>query len=117
MSDQELHPYVEWIAREARKSVAIDPTARARVMAAVRREPVPSRRFGFLARLIQPRPFTLSPVGATLLAAGLVGLGIVGGSLVHNRDGQLPVGQPTVAVAPRLPVSPVSKVVDTVVWF
>jgi hypothetical protein len=113
MTDSDLHPYVEWIAREARRPVVVDPAARERVMAAVRAEPVPHRQTNVWARLIRPRAFTLSPIGGLLLAAGLVGIGVLSGTFIHNRDGQSTVGQSRVAVAPRLPVSSA----DTVVKF
>jgi Glycogen recognition site of AMP-activated protein kinase len=111
MTDSELHPYVEWIAREARRPVVTDSAARDRIMAAVRAEPVPQRRSAIWGRLVSPRVFSLSPVAGTLLAAGLVGIGVFAGGLVHNRDGQSVAGRPVAAVAPQLPVS------DTVVRF
>ena len=62
MTDSEQHPYVEWIAREARRPVVTDPAARDRIMAAVRAEPAPQRSFPFWQRAwSQPRSFTLSP--------------------------------------------------------
>jgi len=113
MTDSDLHPYVEWIAREARRPVAVDPAARDRVMAAVRAEPIPVRPTSVWGRLLSPRAFTFSPVGGALLAAGLVGLGVLGATLANNRDGQSTVGHPKDAVATRLPVSSI----DTVVKF
>ena len=111
MTDSDLHPYVEWIAREARRPVVTDAAARDRVMAAVRAEPVP-RRQRVWTRVFQPHVFTLSPIGSALLAAGLVGIGVIAGRIVNNRDVRQPDGQPSVAVArPQLPVS------DTVVKF
>ena len=111
MTDSELHPFVESIAREARRPVVTDPAARERIMAAVRAEPVPVRRSGVWSRLVAPRTFALSPAMGTLLAAGLVGIGVLVGNLALNRDGQSAAGRPSVAVAPQLPVS------DTVVRF
>ena len=111
MTDSELHPFVESIAREARRPVVTDPAARERIMAAVRAEPVPVRQSGIWSRLVAPRAFTLSPATGTLLAAGLVGIGVLVGNLALNRDGQSTAGRPSVAVAPQLPVS------DTVVRF
>jgi hypothetical protein len=102
MTDSELHPYVELIAREARRPVVSDPAARDRVMAAVRAEPLP-RRWQFWGAL-QPRALMLSPVTGALLAAGLVGVGALLGGYATNRDGREPAGQ-LIAVAPRLPVS------------
>ena len=48
MTDSELHPFVESIAREARRPVVTDPAARERIMAAVRAEPVPVSRVRYL---------------------------------------------------------------------
>jgi len=108
MTDSELHPYVELIAREARRPVVSDPAARARVMAAVRAEPIPTRLPVWL-RAFQPRAISLSPAVGGLLAAGLVGIGVAVGSFALDRGGHL-AGQPTVAERP--PVSP--RVSDTV---
>jgi len=80
-------------------------------MAAVRAEPLPRSYFGLWGRLVRPRPVSLSPLAGALLAAGLVGIGVLAGTVTHNRDGQSTVGQPRAAVASRLPVS------DTVVRF
>lgn len=107
-SDQ-LHPYVEWIIREARRPVVVDQDARDRVMAAIRAEPAP-RRSGGWRRILTPRVFTVSPVAGALLAAGLVGIGVIAGVVSSNRDGRGTVEQPAVA-AEGLPVS------DTVVKF
>ena len=113
MTDSELHPYVELIAREARRPVPSDPAARARVMAAVRAEPAP-RRLPIWLRAFQPRPITLSPAVGGLLAAGLMGVGVLVGNFALNRDGQNQVGQPP-SVAARLPVSNTAS--DTVFVF
>ena len=113
MTDSELDPYVEWIASEARRSVTTDPAARERIMAAVRAEPAPARRSGVWSRLVAPLEFKLSPAGGALLAAGLVGIGVLVGTFAINRDGQSTVGRSSVAAAPQLPVS----VTDTVVRF
>jgi hypothetical protein len=113
MTDSDLHPYVEWIAREARRPVVVDPAARDRVMAAVRAEPVPRKQTSVWGRLVRPHAFHLSPVGGALLAAGLVGIGVLSGTFVNNRGGRSPVGYPTDTVASRHPVSSV----DTVVKF
>jgi Glycogen recognition site of AMP-activated protein kinase len=104
MTDSERHPYVELIAREARRPVQTDQAARERIMAAVRAEPLPRRRSSIWERVIAPRSLTLSPMAGSLLAAGLVGIGVLAGALASNRDGRPSVGQPQ-AVAPGLPVS------------
>lgn len=114
MTDSELHPYVEWIAREAKRPVVVDQAARARVMAAVRAEPAPHRRpqlARLWSRFVEPRDFHLSPVASTLLAAGLVGIGVVAGAFTKNRDVPVRSGGAVPSVAAQLPVS------DTVVKF
>lgn len=113
MTDSELHPYIELIAREARRPVVVDPAARDRVMAAVRKEPLP-RSGRFWSRIIEPRSVTLSPIVGGLLAAGLVGVGVIGRGLLLNRDGRELAGAPEVS-ASRLPVSPSN--IDTVFVF
>jgi len=110
MTDSERHPYVEWIAREARRPVAIDQAARERIMAAVRAEPLPRRRSSIWGRVIAPRSFNFSPVTGALLAAGLVGIGVIAGAFATDRVGRPPAGQ----VSPVVERHPVS---DTVVKF
>jgi hypothetical protein len=110
MTDSERHPYVELIAREARKPVVTDRAARERIMTAVRAEPVPRPRTSIWERVVAPRSWTLSPMTGSLLAAGLVGLGVVAGALVSNRGGRPPVEQATL-VAARPPVDTVFKFV------
>src|SRR5439155_12293765 len=113
MTDAEEHPYVEWIAHEARRSVTTDQAARARIMELVRAEPLPSPHHGLLRRLLQPRALSMSPIASVALAAGLIGIGVVAGSFVHRRDGLAKAGQPPV-VARSVAGLPVS---DTVVKF
>jgi len=123
MIESEQDPYVEWIVREARRPVVTDPQARTRIMAAVRAEPVPRRRLAdtkvfapitalssIVRRIGEPRTFRLSPVASTLVAAGLVGIGVIAGGFTNNR-GVRSGGQPSVGVATQPPVS------DTVVKF
>lgn len=105
MTDSELHPYVEWIASEARRPVLMDSGARDRIMAAVRAEPMPAPIPAW-RRLMQPRVFHLSPVGSALLAAGLVGIGVLTGVASANRGGRDAVERPRLGVAvPQPPVS------------
>ncbi|HEY4307284.1 MAG TPA: isoamylase early set domain-containing protein [Gemmatimonadaceae bacterium] len=114
MSDLE-HPYVEWIAHEAKRPVEMDRGARDRVMAAVRVEgahrsaPAPQR---FWSRLLEPRSFHLSPALTTLAAAGLVGIGVLAGSL--KNWGVRKDGQPLADAATQ---PPVAHTTDTVVKF
>ena len=103
MTDSGQHPYVEWIAQEARRPVVMEPGARERLMSAVRLEPAPQPRPGWY-RLFEPRAFNVSPIGSALLAAGLVGIGVIAGLVTTNRDGRQ-AGQPRVAVVSQLPVS------------
>jgi hypothetical protein len=63
------------------------------------------------SRIVEPRVFSLSPMTSTLLAAGLVGIGVLAGaSKANNRDVRTG-GEPQAHVAQQLPVS------DTVVKF
>jgi len=107
MTDSEQHPYVEWIASEARRPVVMDPGARDRIMAAVRAEPVPAPTPAW-RRLLQPRVFHMSPAGSALLAAGLVGIGVLTGvATSNNRGGRAAEHPRDVAVLPsQPPVSP-----------
>lgn len=111
MTESDQHPYVEWIAREAQRPVMTDPAARERIMAAVRAEPMPTRRPRVWQRAFEPRAFRLSPISSTLLAAGLVGIGLIVGAVANNRDVLLGGGPKAPAVVQQLPVS------DTVVKF
>jgi hypothetical protein len=47
----------------------------------------------------------LSPVRSTLLAAGLVGIGVFAGAVMTNRDGRPTAGEPSVPAVSQLPVS------------
>jgi len=107
-----LDPYVQWIVAEARRPVAVDDAARRRLLEALRAEPQPTRRrFDWL---LEPRRFALPPLATAALAAGLMGIGVIGG-LVINRDGPK-AGRPRAEVAetPRLPGSIVPRAVKFV---
>ena len=113
MSDElnSLDPYVQWVASEARRSVAVDPAARRRLLDAVRAEPSPQRRPRVLAWLVEPRRFVLPPLATAALAAGLVGIGVISG-IVIDRDGRRSTEQasPSDAASAQLPdsLSPVT---------
>ena len=65
-----------------------------------------SRRAGqAFQRFAEPRALTLSPAWSSLLAAGLVGIGVFAGVETTNRDGRPTAGQPPVAAVSQLPVS------------
>ncbi|HEX8942792.1 MAG TPA: isoamylase early set domain-containing protein [Gemmatimonadaceae bacterium] len=113
MTDSEQHPYVEWIAREAQRPVVTDVGARERIMMAVRAEPMPKRRSRMWARVFEPRSFRLSPVASTLLAACLVGIGVITGKVVNNRDVHPRGGESSVPFAQHAQI----PVPDTVVKF
>jgi hypothetical protein len=113
MIDPEIDSYVEWIAREARRPVAVDPMAVQRVMAAVRAEAKPRRRGAAWRWFVQPRPLSLSPALGAALAAGLVGIGALFGFLRTDRGGlQDPTGRPGVVAGPYQP--PFSDSVRTI---
>ena len=87
------HTYVDLIAREARKPVAMEPGGRERIMAAVREEPVPTRA-GLWTRFVEPGALRLSVAQTAALAAGLVGITVLT-TLATNRiyrDDRSPVG-------------------------
>lgn len=113
ISDSEQHPYVEWIAAEAQRPVVTDPAARERIMMAVRAEPMPKRRSRVWGRVFEPRALRLSPIASTLLAAGLVGIGVITGVVLNNRGVRPSVGESSVPVA----FNPQPSVSDTVVKF
>lgn len=101
-----LDPNVRWIVSEARRPVPLDPSGRDQLIAAIRAEPAPRRGLRLITWLSRPRHFALPPLATTALAAGLVGIGVLGG-LAINRDGrQSAVQLPAVAVGqPQLPDS------------
>jgi len=94
-----LDPYCQWIVAEARRPVALDPSARERLLAALREEQAP-RRSSPLGWLLRPRGFALPPLAAAALAASLVGVGVFTGLLLH-RDGQS-TGRPRAVAAENL---------------
>jgi len=110
MTDVGEDPIIERIALEARRTVAMHPDAKARLMAAIRAEGAPGSFEADTAefRLYQPqrRGITISATRAAI-AAGLVGVGLLAGSF-FGRDSQL-IGQRRVVVengpSSRLPAS------------
>ncbi len=113
MIERAEDPWVDWIAAEARRSVALDPGARERLLTAVRAEPVPTRNAPAWRRLLERRTIALSPLASLATAAGLLGIGVLAGALIH-RDGR-PAGPPQEAVEnTRLPVHDTVRVVKFV---
>jgi hypothetical protein len=96
-------PYVDWIAREAKRPIAVDPMAVERVMARVRLERVPARRGAPWRRLVEPRSLPISPLIGAALAAGLVGFGVLLGHTKIDRGGQNPPTGRSETVAVRQP--------------
>src|SRR5437868_11961650 len=88
MIDPELDPYVEWIAREAKRAVSVDPMAVERVMARVRLEDRPRARAARWRWLVEPRSLPMSPAFTGAIAAGLVGVGLLLGHFAIDRGGQ-----------------------------
>jgi hypothetical protein len=115
MIDSELDPIIERIAREARRPVAVDLDAKERLFAAIRAEPVPTVSSNAWESAPTPRgDIVLTPARFALLAAGLVGIGVLIGISGLGRDSQQ-IGQPQVAAvsSSQLPAS----ASDTVVTF
>jgi hypothetical protein len=109
-----LDPQTRWVVTEARRPVTINAVARERLLEALRAEPAPSRAIPALAWLAEPRRFALPPFAAAALAAGLVGIGVLGG-LALNRDGRRAEQLPAVAVVhPQLPDSVAARTVKFV---
>jgi len=100
----ESDPYVDWIAREAKRAVAVDPMAVERVMARVRLETPPTVHAARWRWFVEPRSLPLSPIVGAALAAGLIGIGVLLGHSVIDRGGQNPTGRHD-TVAPRPPLA------------
>jgi predicted carbohydrate-binding protein with CBM48 len=105
----EQDPYVEWIAREARRPVAVDPMAVERVMARVRLESRPRPHRAGWRWLTEPRALPLSPMIGAALAAGLIGIGALGGAFYGHtqidRGGQYSTGRPKAVAVPQPPLA------------
>src|SRR5947209_11088447 len=107
MTDPELDPYVEWIAREAKRAIVVDSMAVERVMARVRQDHRPRSRVLAWRAIVEPCVLPLSPIVSAALAAGLVGVGIFLGSFVFDRGGH-PTGRPPAVAEKNSPRSPLS---------
>jgi hypothetical protein len=114
MIDPQMDPYVEWIAREAKRPVAVDPMAVQRIMGAVRAEPAPRKARLSWRRLLEARPLSVSPALGAALAAALVGIGVFVGAQ-FSRGGQFPVTGPAPQVPePQAPKSDTVRVIKFV---
>ena len=109
----ESDPYVDWIAREAKRAVSVDPMAVQRVMARVRREPLPVRPPARWRWLIAPRSLPLSPLLGAALAAGLMGIGVFFGHFI-DRGGRNRTGGPEAPAGVNSPRSPSSDSVRVI---
>ena len=112
MTDQ-LDPYVEWVAREAKRAVAVDPMAVERVMARVRLEDRPHARAARWRWLLEPRSLPMSPALTGAIAAGLVGVGLLLGHFAIDRGGQLSTGRSQAVAVLQPPLAPH----DTIIKF
>jgi hypothetical protein len=117
MIDSELDPIIERIARDARQPVAVDPDAKARLMAAILAEGAPGSFDESDDVMPVRRGVTLSPGRFAALAAGLVGIGVLVGSMLDLGRDSRETGDPLGVVAngpsSRLPASHA----DTVMTF
>jgi hypothetical protein len=89
-----LDPRVRWIIDEMRQPVALSGDGRARVMDAVRAEPAPLREEATPPAwrwALRRRTMRMSPLVGGLLAAGLVGIGVLAGLLAPARGDGLAV--------------------------
>ena len=93
MIDSGADPIIERIATDARRPVAIDPDAKARLMAAVVAEGAPGSFEADTAefQLYRPAPRGIMLTAGRLaaMAAGLVGIGILVAELHPGRKDQL----------------------------
>jgi hypothetical protein len=106
-------PYVDWIAREAKRPVAVDPMAVQRVMARIRLEPRPRVHKSRWRWVLEPRTLPLSPLLGAALAAGLVGIGALLEHSRIDRGGQQSTGRSETVAVPRPPLAPH----DTIIKF
>ncbi|HKN65002.1 MAG TPA: isoamylase early set domain-containing protein [Gemmatimonadaceae bacterium] len=106
-------PYVEWIAREAKRAVAVDAMAVQRVMERVRQEPLPVRRPDRWRWLVARRSLPLSPLVGAALAAGLIGIGVFLGQNI-DRGGRNRTGGPEAFADTNSPRSPSSDSVRVI---
>src|SRR5829696_8746909 len=84
-----LDPTVQWIVTEARRPVAIDASARDRLLEAIHAAPIPQRDARVVSWLVAPRRMAIAPLVTFAAAAGLVGIGVIAG-LADNRGGRAP---------------------------
>ena len=116
-----LDPRVRWLIDEIRQPVAASAHAKTRLMAAVLAEPLPER--GVLAPrpwqwAVERRTLRLSPLLGTAVAAGLVGIGVLGALTLARGSRPLAAPQATAPQAPAptmqaiAPNTPASVVVE-----
>ena len=94
-----IDPNVRWIVSEARRPVTMDPSVRERLMDAIRAEERPHRSSRVFGWLLEPRRISMPPLATLAAAAGLVGIGVIGGFVI-GRDGRTTAIDQTRAEAP-----------------
>lgn len=95
---ESIDPSVQQIITEARRPVTMDAGVRDRLMNAVRAEEPPQRGSRVLTWLMEPRRIAIPPLATLATAAGLVGIGVLGG-LAINGDDRAPAIEQSRAVA------------------
>jgi hypothetical protein len=115
MTDDELDPIVERLALEARRYVAVDPDARSRLIDAIRAEGAPGA-MDEIDFAPARAAIMLSRTRFAALAAGLVGVGVLVGSLLESGRAIPPNEPPQVVAEGKLPL-PAASSTDTVMTF
>ena len=99
MRDRDCDPLLERATALLRRPADLDPTSKDRLLAAIHAEPPPARGTRRpLAWMTRARPVVLSPLAASMLAAGLVGLGVLIGSGQFGRHPPQRGAAPTAGV-------------------
>jgi hypothetical protein len=105
MLDDELgyDPTIDQVVALARRPVAMEPAAKARLLMSIRAESRTARDRSRWAWLLDTRSLRLSPLAGTALAAGLVGIGVLFGlGFASPRvDGDVRAGRDVAAIPTR----------------
>jgi hypothetical protein len=98
MRDRECDPLLERAVVLLRRPAGLDPRSKDRLLAAIHAEPRPARGPRRALAWVS-RPMALSPLVGTMVAAGLIGLGVLIGSGQSGRQSLPPRGARLVARA------------------